>query len=91
VSGTQLHRVSCYYSLTIVSFLAWTRSLMGRWGCNLLVQYVGTLGFKLHRTFDLNLLSHLRFPQPGGPSFTPGYWVPFLSLLMTHGDVVEVF
>jgi hypothetical protein len=35
--------------------------------CNLLVQFVLTLGPKARRTHDHILLSHLRLPQPGGP------------------------
>jgi hypothetical protein len=70
--------------------------------CNLLVQLLlglaraVTLGSKSRRTRNYILLSHLRFPEPGGPStriYIPpgtdcpviplGHWVPFSSPLMT--------
>jgi hypothetical protein len=35
-------------------------------GSNFLIQFIGTLRFKSYRTYDLNLLSQLRLPQPGG-------------------------
>jgi hypothetical protein len=57
-----------------------------------------TLGSKSRRTHDHILLSHLRFPQPGGPGpriYIPQeqggpvipseHWVPFCRLLRLAG------
>jgi hypothetical protein len=49
-------------------------SLTRGWVCNLLVQFSVTLQSKSHRTHDHILLSHLRLPEPGGPS--PCIYIP---------------
>jgi hypothetical protein len=63
-----------YCCRTIMVFILWAPSLTRRQVCNLLVQFVVTLGFKSRSTRDLNLQSRLRLPQPGRPS--PCIYIP---------------
>jgi hypothetical protein len=75
VLGSHLELMTKFFlfCLTTAGFLMFGTSLTRGWVCNLLVQLLLGLARALAlrskscRTHDYILLSHLRFPQPGGP------------------------
>jgi hypothetical protein len=83
--------------LRIVGAPSLTRGQSVNYSCKFAV----TLRSKSCRTQDHILPSNLKLPQPGGPGYIPQehggpviphrHWVPFLSPLMIHRAMVEVF